>query len=274
MKKLLFVILLFVSLTSANKLKNEIKNIVGEYEYQTHNNLINLLFTNETQYYKNNKINYIKTLNTLKSNGLLKLGVTNSRSIDITFDIPDNPTKTIKILNSIIKSMGYYYFFTKNASYDEQQIFKWNITLNTKTVLDPIQLVDKLERHFIYIVNIKKYPNQNWNYRLDTTQSFIASAKPINPNSTTILTKPFDNYFLSIPINTNKIKIISFDGDNWYPYIVFFDENLKPIDAITNSTSTKTYTQRVPTGTKYIKLGDNYNLKNIKRGLTIKLLNN
>lgn len=88
MKQIVFVLLIIVGFAQASELQDKIKDIVGKYEYQTHNKLIRLLFANEAQFYKNSKVHYTKTLYTLKSNGLLKLGITDSRFVDISFDIP------------------------------------------------------------------------------------------------------------------------------------------------------------------------------------------
>jgi len=269
MKRWIWVFLIVACIAQANELQDRVKDIVGRYDYQTHSKLIKMLFANEAQYYNDGKINYNKTLHTLRSNGLLKLAVTNSNSVDINFLIPKNPIKTIKILNSTIKNMGYYYFFTKTASYDDDQIFRWTITLKTKNIIDPIGFLKQLKKHNITVTHIKKLENQNWQYDLDTRFSRLTNLKKIKPNSTTVLAKPFKEYFVSVSSGVDMFHIKSFSGDIWYPYVVCFDKNLKPLKAVRSSKATAIYRQVLPKGTQYIKIGDNFNIKNIKRGLTI-----
>ena len=58
------------------------------------------------------------------------------------------------------------------------------------------------------------------------------------------------------------LEIRSHYLNNWFPNIVFFDEDLKILDVIKKDSVNRRYKTEVPQNTKYIKISDLYNLIN------------
>lgn len=106
-------------------------------------------------------------------------------------------------------------------------------------------------------------------YELETSYSRITAMQVVPSNKIVNLKKPFKEYFLSISPDSYEINIKSNNQDRWYPYIVYFDINLQVLKVIRKKTKIKKLATTIPTATRYIKIGDNFNLKNIKTGLTV-----
>ena len=51
----------------------------------------------------------------------------------------------------------------------------------------------------------------------------------------------------------------------------FYDKDLKIIDNYTKERKSYNVSLKIPSGAKYVKIGDLYTLENIKRGLKIKI---
>ena len=72
------------AMLSAN-LDTKIRDLLGEADYNTHKNLINHIFSNESNFYTNNQINYTRVIQELDKNGVFKLNLPSTQDINITF---------------------------------------------------------------------------------------------------------------------------------------------------------------------------------------------
>ncbi len=269
MKKIIIIWIVLTAIATANILDEKVRNLMQESNYQSHKKLTKILFRNKEQFYKNEKLNLPKIINTLKENGLLKLNHSIPKKMELGFKVSKNPIKTIKIVEDIFKSMGYYYIFTKKASLTKDGIFVWTINIQTKNMPDPSELIKRLYNQNIKVVDISRYGKNSMSYELETSYSRITAMQVVPSNKIVNLKKPFKEYFLSISPDSYEINIKSNNQDRWYPYIVYFDINLQVLKVIRKKTKIKKLATTIPTATRYIKIGDNFNLKNIKTGLTV-----
>ena len=155
-KKVLISVFLMLSLNANDLLNQKIENFIGTQNYLTHKNLINFIFKKEFEYTTVNGLNYQAVLKTLKDNGLLDLAFNEPKNIEVTFKVNSNPIKSFKILKDTLKSLGYYYYFTKHTIYDGTESLTWTIKLKTEAAIDPLVLSTELFQHDCKVIDIKK----------------------------------------------------------------------------------------------------------------------
>ena len=99
MKKLLLIIFLCVSLNA--NINQAVLGIIGSSDFNTHRNLINTIFKNQSYFYTNGSLDYAKISQTLQNNNLLKLSLGSTQTIEATFIFNSNPKKSFKNIKSI-----------------------------------------------------------------------------------------------------------------------------------------------------------------------------
>jgi hypothetical protein len=92
--------------------------------------------------------------------------------------------------------------------------------------------------------------------------------EPITLDKEIKLKKPLSAYWLDVE-NAKKIRLMSPAGNQWFPYIVFYDKNLRIIENYTKEIKSYNVKLKIPRDSKYIKISDIYTLENLKRGLNV-----
>lgn len=264
MKNLILLIACSVVLNA--NLNMKIENIIGSEEYNTHKNLINYVFQNQSSYYKNGVVDYALVTQKLQSNGLLKLKYSSSQYTDITFEFSNQPKKSLIILKEILKSLGHYYYFTQEAKLENS--FTWSIKLKTEAAISPLALSEALRQRNCEITDIRKEGSYTWYYSINSNNSQIFKSQDLITNNELSLRKPTKPYMLKIA-NANAININSNSGNKWHPNVVFYDKELNVIEIFKEDNLQKNLRLDVPTDTKYIKIDDLYSLSNLRRGISI-----
>ncbi len=267
-KKILISVFLVISLNANQLLNEKIENLIGQESYLTHKNLINFIFQKEYEYTTVDGLNYQAVLKTLKDNGLLNLAFDEPKNIEITFKTTNNPLKSLKILKDTLKSLGYYYYFTKHTVYDGEKDLTWTIKLKTEAAIDPLILSEELSKQDCKILNISKESDDKWVYELNTEDATLYDAQYITNNEKVVFTKPLSPYFIKID-NASQINITSRTLNSWLPYVVFYDKNLNILKVSKEDKVFRRLTLSIPENTRYIKISDLYTLFNIKRGLSV-----
>lgn len=267
LKIFLSTIILIASLNAAS-LNERIINIIGYDEYRINKGLIDHLFSNKKAYYKNGSLNYILVMSKLKHNGLLRVGFNSPQNVEITFNISHDPIKSLKIISDSLKALGYYHYFTKKLVYDENTKLTWTITLKTEAAIDPLMLSKELFKHNSLIFDVKKEGNTKWMYTINTSKSTIFKAKKMIKGEKVDFRKPLKPYFINID-KAASINILSKPGNQWFPYVVFYDTHLNILDIVKEDKLYKSIRLEIPEETKYIKINDIYTLANLKRGLSV-----
>lgn len=275
MLRLCFVsLLLFYSLfanelenSSDNLLHDKIKNLIGEAIYTEHINLINFVFKNKQNYQYNENLNYISIIKTLKENGLLHLNYEEPKDILIQFKINNNPLKSLKILKDTLKSLGYYYYFTKTSVYDGDKILNWTIKLKTEAAIDPLVLSNELLEKDCRMIDISK-EDDKWIYTIDSNFASLKDAVYVSNNERISFQKPLTPYFIRID-KAKTLYVASRVLNRWFPNIVFYDKHLKILKVVNEDKVHRNIRLSIPEETRYIKISDLYTLINIKRGLSV-----
>lgn len=266
-KTLLLSVLLTFAL-NADLLNDKIKNLIGEEDFIKHNNLINFIFKKRSDFILGDNLNYTQVAKKLQENGLLKLAFDKPKDITVTFLVNKDPVKSLKILKDTLKSLGYYYYFTKSTRFDGQDRLHWTIKLTTEAAIDPLVLSNELQKQNARIVEITKQDNDEWLYKINTTNSTINDSLFILNNEKVILKKPLSPYILRVN-EAKNIYITSRILNRWSPYVVFYDKHLNILEVVKKDKIYRKLKLSIPESTKYIKISDLFTLINIKRGLSV-----
>lgn len=250
-----------------NLLQEKIQNLIGEETYTKHKNLINFIFKNKDNYQYNESLNFIAIIKKLQENGLLQLGFDTPQDMMLEFHINNNPIKSLKILKDTLKSLGYYYYFTKQTQYDGNNNLIWTIKLKTEAAIDPLVLSKELLKKDCRMVDISREGNK-WSYAIDTNFANLKDAMYISNNERVKLNKPLKPYLLKVD-PASYLYVASRILNKWFPNIVFYDKHLNILKVVNEDKLHKNIKIPMPDNTKYIKISDLYTLINIKRGLSV-----
>jgi hypothetical protein len=269
MKKILFLFLCLFAFANSSPIENKIINFIGLNEYNKNKNIINVLFKDTNKFYSGGELNVVAVLEELKNNGLLKLHFANPKDFVLEFETTHIALGNLYIINNILNAMGYHYYFTKGIEKDSQlNMMKLDVVLNTEYIVDPILLSLELQKRNIRVKDIIQHSPDKWTYKIDMKNASVNDIIKISTNEKVSLQKPLKPYMIQIS-EAKEINITSNRLDTWFPYIVFYDENFSPIYTVSQKTIYSGLKSAIPNGTKYIQIGDLYNLVNIKRGLTL-----
>lgn len=248
-------------------LEDKIRSYIGDSKYETQKNLIHVLFASPDTFSKpDGSIDSVKVIDILKKNGLMRLLYDKPVHLKLAFRTQQEPLIFLKIINETLELMGYSYFLTNNALRD-QAGFVWEIYLQTEHIVDPVAFANALGARGCTITNIIKNSDHYWFYDIYSENAHLG-VKSMELGVNTHLGKPLKPYWVNIK-GSKEIAITAHVGDQWFPDVVFFDEDLRVLSGIKAEASAKNLKLRVPENAVYLKISDAVMLDNIKRGLSL-----
>ncbi len=266
MKVALFIII-FSSFLWGYSFEKEIISLIGKENYYSNRGLINLLFKDKEKFLQGNKTDLAQISKVLEENNLLNLKLGKISDIELSFATKQkNSLLFVKIVKEVLSSIGYSNTLTKKAIKDSSG-FLWTISLRTRTMIDPYQIVKEFSKRGAIVERIKRNSKFSYRYDVDIFDAKVNAISP-PPNQALRLKKPLKPYWIDV-YGAKSIKIVSLGGNRWHPYIVFYDSNLKIIDNYTKERKSYNISIKIPRGARYIKISDLYTLQNIKRGMKI-----
>ncbi len=247
-------------------LQEKIKALIGQNAYARHIKFIKIIFSNEENYYMNERVDVAKVIQTLKENGLLDLFFKKPQEMHLTFQSSGYPLFFVKIMSDTLQSMGYYRFITDRVKQDESGFF-WTIRLTSEYAIDPVLLKDALQRRGCDIVDIDRNSQINWSYHIDMKEAYLM-LEELAPYQERVLKKSLYEHWINVK-SAKSLTIWSLKGNNWYPYVSIYDKELHLLKVYKRDRKTKKIKLELPEDTAYVKIADLYSLKNIKEGLRI-----
>lgn len=269
MKKLLLSAVLCAGLYtySCANVNSAVQNMLGSSEYNTHKNLINHIFKNESSFYTNGKVDYVKVSQTLQNNNILNLKLGSTTEIDVDFYFTKNATLAIKNLSDILKQIGHQEFIaTKQAQVGDQIL--WSIKVKTAAAINPLRLSSELKEINSQVLDIKKEGPRKFSYFINTNNSSVFKAEDLENNSEVSLRRSLKPHFLKLGSASN-LRFSSNSGNSWHPRVVFYDKNFNIIDIYEENSLKTSVNVVVPSGTRFVKIDDIYSLINLKNGLKV-----
>ena len=156
MVKILTVFLLLVSFAFALEDENilvetetlltqKIKTFVSEDDYLKNKDFIQLIFSPQRDYYRQERVDIVKVAQTLKENGLLNLFFKKPQELRLSFTTSGSPLFFVKIMGDTLRNIGYYRYVTIESNLDSSE-FTWVISLTSEYATDPLILQEELKK--------------------------------------------------------------------------------------------------------------------------------
>jgi len=266
-KKFLLIVLLTLSSFANELLYEKIESLIGQEMYERNRSFIEIVFSPEEEYYRNQKVDVVKVVEHLKENGLINLFFDKPHTLELTFSTNGKPIFFVKLMSDTLRDMGYYRYITKESKL-ENSGFSWSISLKSEYATDPTLLRKELLKRGCDIVNIERISDDKWHYEIDISFAHMKLDVLKSGDEITYKRLNFEKW-LDIS-EVKKLTLWSLKGNNWYPYIAFYDNSLRLLKVYKRDKKTWQIVLSLPRDAAYVKIADLYSLKNIKDGLRIK----
>lgn len=242
-------------------LTQKIKSFVSEEKYKKNKNFIDAVFDPKSAFYRNDRIDSVKVIQTLQENGLLDLFFKTPQEIRLNFKTNASPIFFVKIVSDTLSSLGYYKYLTVASKRDASE-FVWSISFTAEYATDPLILQQELKKKFCEIVDIQRIGATEWTYLIDISNAKLNVEQLQEGKTITLKRSLYEHWF-----DVSKIKMLSIKSssrNHWYPYIAYYDSSLHLLKVIKKENIHKSLELELPKETAYLKIADVYTLKNIK----------
>ena len=274
MVKVLLSLVLLFSLSFAeevlesddNNLTLKVKSFLDVDVYEQNRDFVNIIFDPESDFYKNERVDVVKVVETLKENGLLNLFYKTPREIQLNFKTSGSPLFFVKLMGDALRNIGYYRYVTTASTLDSSE-FTWSINLISEYATDPLILQTELNKTGSNIIDIQRVSAIEWTYIVDMSGSFL-NLRELEKSQELKLKRSLYAHCLNVE-KIENLKIVSSRRNNWYPYIAYYDSSLHLLKVIKEDERYSTLNLVIPKQAKYIKISDLYSLKNVKDSLTL-----
>jgi len=247
-------------------LTSKIKSFLDVENYQDNEAFINVIFEPKSAFYENERVNAVKVIQTLKENGLLKLFYKKPQSLKLNFKTSGSPLFFVKIMGDTLRNIGYYRYVTLASNLDSSE-FEWNIGLTSEYVTDPLILDKELQKSGCNIIDIERNTAREWTYVIDMGRAFL-NVEKLHADMEVSLKHSQYAHWLDIS-KIKNLHITSSRRNSWYPYIAYYDASLHLLKVLKKDKICHELSLNIPPNTKYIKLSDMYNMKNIRDKLLL-----
>ncbi len=277
MVKILTVFLLLVSFAFALEDENilvetetlltqKIKTFVSEDDYLKNKDFIQLIFSPQRDYYRQERVDIVKVAQTLKENGLLNLFFKKPQELRLSFTTSGSPLFFVKIMGDTLRNIGYYRYVTIESNLDSSE-FTWVISLTSEYATDPLILQEELKKSGCSIIDITRNSQSDWEYSIDMSMGKLNI--PLLENNVEVeLKRSLYAHWLNVE-NIQNLRIKSSFRDSWYPAISYYDKQLHLLQMIKKDRKTRTILLVIPKDARYIKISDMYTLKNVRDKLVL-----
>lgn len=249
-------------------LQSRILNILGENYYNRNRSFINKIFSNEEYFYQNGSLDVYKVVSTLQTNGLLKLKFPKPQEFNVVFISKTSPIFLLRSINKSLSYMGYYYWITNEASYQED-MSKIKVSLITEHIIDPIALLNELSKNGFVSSNITRKSDNEWWYHLSLPNPKLPDAKFISKGNSINITEIVGEYWIEIGSYNGRLEVSTLNSRNFNPRIIFFDKNLNILEVQTLSRRNNLNVNIIE-NTRFIQIKDSESLSNLKGGVNIR----
>ena len=246
------------------KLDEKISSYIGQESFTRNRDYIHIIFKNHKAFYDNETINAVAVVETLEKNGLLKLFFDKPQQYEMTFHTTGEPLFFVKLMSDTLRDIGYYRYVTKESSLNEEG-FEWKISLEAEYVTDPTLLREKLQLRGCEISDIVRVSASDWHYSVDMSKAHLQEDKLSSKKALKYKRLQEPRWIDVSAVSALKMK--SHRANSWYPYIAFYDKDLRLLKVFKQDKETKTLALDLPESTQYIRVTDLYTITNIRYGL-------
>jgi len=247
-------------------LAQKIQNFVGKDAYEKKINFINVIFDPKASFYKNERVDVIKVVQTLEENGLLKLFFKKPQEVRLSFKTSGSPLFFVKLMGDSLRNIGYYRYVTTASKLNSSE-FIWNIAMTSEYATDPLVLQTELAKSGCYITDITRESPTDWTYVVDMQAGFL-NLLELEHSKEVKLKHSLYAHWLDCSM-IQELKIRSSRRNNWYPQISYYDASLHLLKVTKIDEKRRLVTLNIPKRAKYMKISDLYTLKNVKDELVL-----
>jgi len=251
---------------ASDALDEKIESLIGKETYERNRSFVDIVFSPKDAYYHNKNIDVVKVVEVLKENGLLNLFFDKPRTLELTFSTNGKPLFFVKLMSDTLRDMGYYRYITKESTL-ENSGFSWSISLTSEYATDPTLLRRELLKRGCDIVDIERLSDDKWHYKIDISLAHLKLETFKDGDNVTYKRLNFEKW-LDIS-EVKKLTLWSLKGNNWYPYVAFYDKSLRLLKVYKRDKKTWQIVLALPRDATYVKIADLYSMKNIKDGLRV-----
>ena len=252
--------------TSYDALTLKIQSFLGRATYENNKDFINVIFEPQEAFYKNDRIDAVKVIQTLKENGLLKLFFTKPQKFYLHFKTNGSPLFFVKIMGNALRNIGYFRYVTVASSLDSSS-FTWSIAMRSEYATDPLILQKELQKSGANIVDIQRNAKDSWSYLVDINGAYL-DVPLLSFKKGMRLKRSLYAHWLDVS-NIRSLRIKSSIRNSWYPYVAYYDASLHLLKLTKKTKVYRDITLHMPKETKYIKIADTYTLKNVRDELKL-----
>ena len=246
----------------------KIVNLIGEADYNRNKSFINKIFSPQSNFYKGGNLDIYRVISVLQNNGLLKLKFASPSEFSAIFVAQTSPILLLKTINQSLSYMGYSYFIPNEAVY-ENDTSKIRISLTTEHIIDPIILLNELNKSGFVVVNINQNKQNEWEYQLRLMDSKITNSTFIAKGNNINIYEVSGQYWLEVG-SLGRLEVKSINNKVFNPKVIFFDRNLNVLD-IQELSRGRDFSISIVDNTKFIKITDSLTSANLKSGLNVRL---
>ena len=244
----------------------KVKSFIDQEVYDKNKKFIDIIFSPRENFYKNNQVDIVSIITTLKENGLLKLVFQKPQALSLHFKTSGSPLFFVKLMSDALRNIGYYRYVTDSSNFSNAE-FIWSISLKSEYATDPLVLQKELQKSGCEIIDIERISSKEWSYDIEMADGFL-NVTHLYDHQKTILKRSMYAHWLNVS-NIEVITIATSRRNSWYPYIAYYDTSLNLLKVLKRDRRSKRITVHVPKGAKYIKISDIYTLKNVTEDLIL-----
>lgn len=260
------MLLCAATLLGASPLIEKVRSLVGEERYAKHRSFIEIIFNDEDAFYRGERLDAVKVVETLKQNGLLQLFFESPQKLSLTFTTNGSALYFVKIMDDTLHGIGYYRYMTEYSKRDATG-FVWQITMQSEYATDPVVLRNELRKRGCEISDIERLSDTQWRYNIDMAAAHLETHE-IAQGEVYLLKRSLQPHWIDVQ-HIKQLKLTSLGANVWHPHVSFFDNSLHLLKVYKRDRKTWQIRINIPQNAMYVKIGDMYDLKNIKDGLEV-----
>lgn len=259
--------MLALSLHADTALFDKVRSLIGEQAFTQNEAFIHIIFAQEAQYEQAGRLDVVHVVETLRENGLLTLFFDQPKTLELTFKTNGTPQFFTALMHNTLRDMGYYHYLTDSAVMDNAG-YVWRITMESESATDPAALQRELSRRGCRILDVQRTSDTQWRYLIDMSGAHLKLA-PLKPGKKVTMKRLIYPRWLDVS-KASKLTVWSLKGNNWYPYIAFYDDNLRLLKLYKRDKRSWQLIINLPRGCAYVKIADLYSRKNMNAGIRVK----
>jgi len=245
----------------------KVRLLVGTERFVQNEAFIRIIFADEASFLDAQRVDVVRVIGTLKENGLISLFFDTPKQFELTFKTNGTPQFFMALMRETLREMGYSHYLTDSAVLTNAG-YTWRISMLSEYATDPLALQRELSRRGCSILDIKRISETQWRYFIDMRDAHM-KIKPLVADKKVALKRLIYPRWLDVS-QVDTLTLWSLKGNNWYPYIAFYDDNLRLLKLYKRDKKSWQIIINLPRGCAYVKIADLYSRKNMKEGLRVK----